>query len=60
MWLNDGWLGADFFAGNINGSTFLQVQLKDRLTIEKKYNGKEILIDFKEGAQWYIYPHDIL
>lgn len=60
MRLNDDWQGADFIACHINGSTFLKVQLKGRLTIEKKYNGKEIFIAFKEGAQWYIYPHDIL
>jgi hypothetical protein len=60
MWLNDDWQGADFIACHINGNTFLKVQLKGRLTIEKKYNGKEIFIAFREGVQWYIYPHDIL
>jgi hypothetical protein len=60
MRLNDDWQGADFIACHINGSTFLKVQLKGRLTIEKKYNDKEIFIAFREEAQWYIYPHDIM
>ncbi len=60
MWLNDDWQGADFIACHIDGNTFLKVQLKELLTIETKYIGKEIYIAINEGSQWYIYPHDIL
>ena len=35
--LSDDWQGADFIAQHIDGATFLRVQLKSRLTIQKKY-----------------------
>ena len=60
MWLNDDWQGADFIASHIDGSTFLKVQLKGRLNIDKKYNGKDIYIAFNQDGQWYLYPHDKL
>lgn len=58
MWLNDDWQGADFIASHIDGSTFLKVQLKGRLTLDKKYEGKQIHVAFRQGEQWFIYPHD--
>jgi hypothetical protein len=60
MWLNDDWQGADFIACHIDGNTFLKVQLKGRLTIDKKYSNKEVYIAFNQRDQWYIYPHDKL
>ena len=60
MWLNDDWQGADFIACHIDGALFIKVQLKGRLTLDKKYNGKEIHVAFNQGGQWYIYPHDQL
>jgi hypothetical protein len=60
MRLNDDWQGADFIACHIDGNTFMKVQLKGRLTIEKKYNGKDIYIAFNQKGQWYLYPHDNL
>lgn len=60
MWLNDDWQGADFIACHIDGNTFIKVQLKGRLTIDKKYNNKEIYVAFNQDEQWYIYPHDQL
>lgn len=60
MWLNDDWQGADFIANHINGETFLRVQLKGRLTINKKYCEKDIHIAFRDDNDWYIYPHDEL
>jgi hypothetical protein len=60
MWLNDDWQGADFIACHIDGVSFLKIQLKGRLTIDKKYNGKEIHIAFNQDDQWYVYPHDQL
>ncbi len=59
MWLNDDWQGADFIACHIYGAMFLKVQLKGRLTIDKKYYGKDIYIAFpKCKCKWYLYPHD--
>jgi hypothetical protein len=60
MWLNDDWQGADFIACHIDGETFLKVQLKGRLTLDKKYIGKGIHIAFRHDTQWYLYPHDEL
>ncbi len=58
MWLNDDWQGADFIANHIDGVNFLRVQLKGRLTINKKYTGKDIYIVFRRGNDTYLYPHD--
>lgn len=56
--LSDDWHGADFLACHIDGETFLKVQLKGRLTIDKKYTGKNIHIAFNDGQTWYLCPHD--
>lgn len=48
--LSDDWQGADFIACHIDGQTFLKVQLKGRLTIDKKYVGKGIHIAFLHGG----------
>ncbi|MDB5267092.1 MAG: hypothetical protein JWP58_132 [Hymenobacter sp.] len=56
--LNDDWQGADFIAQHIDGIRYLKVQLKGRLTFDKKYLGKEIFICFHYQGHWYLYPHD--
>jgi hypothetical protein len=56
--LSDDWQGADFIAQHIDGVSFLKVQLKSRLTINKKYLGKDLWIAFNDGASWYLFPHD--
>ena len=56
--LTDDWQGADFIAQHIDGETFLKVQLKGRATIDKKYVGKGIFIAFRDGDDWFLYPHD--
>ncbi|MFC0252687.1 hypothetical protein [Massilia consociata] len=56
--LTDDWNGADFIACHVDGSTFLKVQLKGRLTINQKYSGRSIYVTFYEKGTWYIYPHD--
>jgi hypothetical protein len=57
--LTDDWQGADFIAQHLDGETFLKVQLKGRLTIDKKYSQKNIFICFRdENNLFYIYPHD--
>jgi hypothetical protein len=56
--LTDDWQGADFIASHINGDDFLKVQLKGRLTFDKKYLGKDIWIGFPYKKDWFLYPHD--
>lgn len=56
--LADDWQGADFIAMHISGDEFMKVQLKGRLTFDKKYLGKDLMICFPEGDDWYLYPHD--
>ena len=58
--LSDDWQGADFIACHINGKTFVKIQLKGRLTFQKKFNGKNIYIAFNQDKKWYLYPHDDL
>ena len=38
----------------------LKVQLKGRLTIDKKYKGKQIYMAFPMSETWYLVPHDKL
>ena len=56
--LNDDWQGADFIAQHIDGNTFLKVQLKSRLTFNKKYDGKNIHVCFPHDDNWYLINHD--
>ena len=58
--LADDWQGADFLAYHINGTTTLKVQLKSRLTIDRKYDGKDIWIAFPHGDDWYLIEHNRL
>lgn len=56
--LTDDWQGADFIACHIDSETFLKVQLKGRLLVDKKYVGKGIHIAFLSGDDCYVYDHD--
>ena len=56
--VTDDWQGADFIACHIDGERFMKVQLKGRLTLDRKYEGKKIHIAFRHGDQCYVYPHD--
>ena len=58
MWLNNDWKGADFIAIHVDGETTLKVQLKGRISFDKKYIGKSIYICFIENGSTYLYPHD--
>lgn len=58
--LTDDWQGADFIACHIDGETFLKVQLKGRLVIDRKYQGKDIHVAFILDNDVYLYPHDQL
>ena len=56
--LNDDWQGADFLACHVDGTTFLKIQLKGRMTIDKKYLSKDIHIAFIIEDECFVYPHD--
>jgi hypothetical protein len=58
--LSDDWQGADFIACHVDGNTFLKVQLKGRLNVNRKYCGKDIYIAFCYFGTWYVYPDDAL
>jgi hypothetical protein len=58
MRLLDDWQGADFIAQHCNGLDFVKVQLKSRMTIDRKYLGKQLMIVFPDGDSWYVYDHD--
>ena len=58
--LSDDWKGADFLAQHMVDGTYLKIQLKGRLTFEKKYQGKDIWVCFRHAKTWYLYPHDEL
>ncbi len=55
--LSDDWAGADFIAVHLDGSV-LRVQLKSRLTFDKKYFGNGLHVAFAVGETWYLFPHD--
>ena len=58
--LDDDWQGADFLAQHVDGFTYLKVQLKERLTFDKKYIAKNIFIAFPHLTEWYLFNHDEL
>ena len=60
--LSDDWNGADFIAQHFKTKEFLKVQLKSRLTFDKKYHDKNLYICFKDADQgdWYLYNHQEL
>lgn len=58
--LSSDWQGADFIAQHVDGVTFLKVQLKGRLTFDKKYSGRGLHVCFRHEGDWYLYPHDEL
>jgi hypothetical protein len=58
--LTDDWQGADFLAYHVSGTTTLKVQLKSRLTIQRKYCDKGIWMAFPHKSVWYLIEHDRL
>ena len=57
--LSDDWNNADFLAVHKDGDV-LKIQLKGRMTFEKKYLQKELFICFPYSGEWFLYPHDEL
>jgi len=60
MRLNNDWEGADFIAVHNDGEKMLKVQLKGRLTFQKKYKNKGIWIAFIYKGEARMYNHDDL
>ncbi len=58
--LSDDWNGADFIAVHVKNEKSLNVQLKSRLTFNKKYSGRDIWICFPYKGEWYLFLHDEL
>lgn len=58
--LADDWQGADFLAYHKDGDQTLKVQLKARVTIDKKYLGKDLYMTFPHKGIWYLIHHDEL
>ena len=52
--LSDDWQGADFLAYHKDGNETLKVQLKSRITIDKKYLGRGLYITFPAKRAWYL------
>ena len=57
IWLNDDVHGADLLALSTEGDVF-KIQLKGRLTFDKKYMGKDLYVAFPSDDGFYIYLHD--
>lgn len=57
--LSNDWKGADFILQDRDGKTFHKVQLKGRLTFDKKYEDKDLYICFRDSVHgpWYMYNH---
>jgi len=58
--LADDWQGADFLAYHFSGEETLKVQLKARMSIDKKYLDKDLYITFSILKNWYLIRHDEL
>lgn len=58
--LADDWQGADFLAYHKDSTTTLKVQLKSRITIDKKYSDKNIWMAFPHKHYWYLVEHNRL
>ena len=57
--------GADFIGVHIITNQVIKVQIKSRITINKKYENKDLLIAFPKNEknyekEWVIVPHDEL
>jgi hypothetical protein len=57
--------GIDFILHRREDNLHLNVQLKSRWTVERKYFGRKIWIAFPDGNQirqknWYLVPHDLM
>lgn len=58
--LSDDWQGEDFLAYHKDGKETLKVQLKSRVSVYKKYVGKDLYLAFPVDDAWYLIEHDKL
>jgi hypothetical protein len=56
--IRDDWNGGDMFARHMLSGHSLLIQLKSRLTFDKKYLDKDLWLAFRQGDAVYVYPHD--
>jgi hypothetical protein len=64
-WLSVDDNGADFIAVHILTCEVIRVQIKSRISIDKKYESKNLFIAFPKiekefDKNWVIVPHDVL
>jgi amino acid transporter len=57
--LSDDHNGADLIARHADG-THVDIQLKGRFTLDKKYLGKNLFIAFPYGDTFYVFEHDLI
>lgn len=57
--LSDDHNGADLIARHTDGS-HIDIQLKGRFTVDKKYLGKDLFIAFPYGDTFYVFEHDLI
>lgn len=58
--LSHDWKGADFLALHMPSDNVIRVQLKARLTVDRKYENKGLWIAFPVNEDWYLLEHDKL
>ena len=57
--LSDDHNGADLIARHTDGS-HIDIQLKTRFTVDKKYSGKGLHIAFPLNDTFYVFDHDLI
>ena len=55
--LADDWQGADFLAYHKDDNKTIRVQLKSRITIDKKYCSQNLWMAFPVRGDWYLIKH---
>ena len=58
--IRDDWSGGDMFARHMISGEPMTIQIKSRITFDRKYIGKGLWIGFPEqdGQSVFVYPHD--
>ena len=59
-WIDADWNGTDFLAHHMPSGRTLNVQLKGRITIDRKYRKRDIWMAFPNAGHWFVVPHDEL
>src|SRR4051812_25891720 len=56
--IRDDWNGGDMFARHMKTGEPMTVQIKGRVTFDRKYMAKKLWIGFPSAERAYVYPHD--